>query len=64
MTARLEHVPGDKVSGDWTGDCPHLTDPVTGRRMKAQVFVAVLPYSGLIVCGRIKLYGVGTCFGR
>ena len=48
MTARLEHVPGDKVSGDWTGDCPHLTDPVTGRRMKAQVFVAVLPYSGLI----------------
>ena len=37
--ARLEHVPGDKVSGDWTGDCPHLTDPVTGRRMKAQVFV-------------------------
>ena len=48
VTARLEHVPGDKVSGDWTGDCPHLTDPVTGRRMKAQVFVAVLPYSGLI----------------
>ena len=31
VTARLEHVPGDKVSGDWTGDCPHLTDPVTGR---------------------------------
>ena len=48
VTARLEHVPGDKVSGDWTGDCPHLTDPVTGRRMKEQVFVAVLPYSGLI----------------
>lgn len=48
MTARLEHVPGDKVSGDWTGDCPHPADPVTGRRMKAQVFVAVLPYSGLI----------------
>lgn len=48
VTARLEHVPGDKVFIDWTGDCPHLTDPVTGRRMKAQVFVAVLPYSGLI----------------
>ena len=32
VTARLEHVPGDKVSGDWTGDCPHLTDPVTGRQ--------------------------------
>lgn len=48
VTARLEHVPGDKVSGDWTGDCPHPADPVTGRRMKAQVFVAVLPYSGLI----------------
>lgn len=48
VTARLEHVPGDKVSGDWTGDRPHLTNPVTGRRMKAQVFVAVLPYSGLI----------------
>ena len=48
VTARLEHVPGDKVSGDWTGDRPHPADPVTGRRMKAQVFVAVLPYSGLI----------------
>lgn len=48
VTARLEHVPGDKVFIDWTGDCPHLTDPAAGRRMKAQVFVAVLPYSGLI----------------
>lgn len=48
VTAHLEHMPSDKVFIDRSGNCPHLTDPLTGWRMRAQVFIAVFPRSGLI----------------
>lgn len=32
-------------------------DVAAWKRMKADKY-------GIVVCGRIKLYGVGTCFGR
>lgn len=45
-TLRVAHKPGERMEVDWAGSTMSLTDNITGERITAYVFVAVLPYSG------------------
>lgn len=44
-TMRITHKPGDAMQVDWAGDPLYITNPVTGERSPAHIFVAVLPCS-------------------
>lgn len=44
-TMHLHHQPGEKVEVDWAGNPAFYTDRETGEKIKALVFIAVLPYS-------------------
>lgn len=46
----LHHEPGRAMLVDWAGDTLDIVDAVDGVVSKAYLFVAVLPYSGLIYC--------------
>lgn len=48
LTARIAHSPGHTMQVDWAGTKMRLFDPVTGQGAKVSVFVASLPYSGMI----------------
>lgn len=48
LSARIAHEPGRTLLVDWAGLTAEWTDPVTGRRQPAYLFVACLPYSGWI----------------
>lgn len=48
VSSRMRHDPGAKMYVDWAGDVAFVTDRLTGRKAKAYVFVACLPYSGII----------------
>jgi len=48
LVAVLHHEPGRAMFVDWAGDTIPLVDPVTGGVAKAYVFVAVLPFSGMV----------------
>ena len=44
-TMHFRHKPGEQIEVDWAGDPAHFIDRDTGERVKAWVFVGVLPYS-------------------
>ena len=44
-TMHIPRKPGERIEVDWAGDPAYITDRVTGEKIKAWVFVAVLPYS-------------------
>lgn len=46
----MEYHPGDMIMIDFAGKKQHYVDVQTGERIECQVFVAILPYSGLIFC--------------
>ena len=48
LTAAITHVPGHTMQVDWAGTRMALTDPVSRRTTAVSVFVASLPYSGLV----------------
>lgn len=48
LTAPIAHVPGHSMQVDWAGTPMHLTDPISRTRTKVSVFVASLPYSGMV----------------
>ena len=48
LTAAIAHVPGHTMQVDWAGTRMQLTDPVSRRTTAVSVFVASLPYSGLV----------------
>ncbi|MCS5480985.1 IS21 family transposase [Corynebacterium sp. YIM 101645] len=48
LTAVITHQPGHTMQVDWAGTTMATTDPITGTRRKAYVFVATLPYSGMV----------------
>ncbi|WFP16208.1 IS21 family transposase [Citricoccus muralis] len=50
LVATLHHEPGRAVFIDWAGDTLQVCDAVTGEITKVYLFVAVLPYSGLVYC--------------
>jgi transposase len=48
LTAAIAHVPEHTMQVDWAGTRMQLTDPVSRRTTAVSVFVASLPYSGLV----------------
>lgn len=50
VVATLHHEPGRAMLVDWAGDTLPLSDAFTGEVTKAYLFVAVLPYSGMVFC--------------
>ena len=52
LTMRITHVPGHTMQVDWAGTKMAIFDPVTGTKATVSVFVASLPYSGMVfACG-------------
>jgi transposase len=47
-TLRLRHVPGEGLMVDYSGRPLKTKDRKTGKESKVEIFVSVLPYSGLI----------------
>lgn len=50
ISMHLEYDPGDMIMIDFAGKTLHYVDAATGEQIDCQVFVAVLPFSGLIFC--------------
>jgi transposase len=50
FSMHLEHKSGDKMMIDFAGKKPYYVDISTGEMIYCEVFVAVLPFSGLIFC--------------
>ena len=50
VSMHLEYQPGDMIMVDFAGKKQHYVDVYTGERIECQVFIAILPYSGLIFC--------------
>lgn len=50
LSMHLEYVAGDMIMIDFAGKKQHYVDPSTGERMECEVFVSILPFSGLIFC--------------
>lgn len=48
LTAPIQHVPGHTMQVDWAGSRMQIVDPITGQVTPVSVFVASLPYSGLV----------------
>ena len=50
LVATLHHEPGRAMFVDWAGDTIPLLDAGGGRPVVAYLFVAVLPFSGMVYC--------------
>jgi transposase len=50
VTMHLEYKAADMLMIDFAGKKQHYVDMQTGERFECQVFVAILPFSGLIFC--------------
>lgn len=48
LTSPITHVPGHTKQVDWAGTRMQVTDPITRTTTMVSVFVATLPYSGLV----------------
>ena len=48
LTAPIAHVPGHTMQVDWAGTTMTLTDPITRAVTPVAVFVATLPFSGMV----------------
>lgn len=48
LVAVITHEPGQEMYVDWAGDPMLISDPIDGTTLKAYLFVAVLPFSGII----------------
>lgn len=50
LSMHLEYQAGDMIMIDFAGKKQHYIEPSTGERIDCEVFVAILPFSGLIFC--------------
>jgi transposase len=50
LSMHLEYEAADMIMIDFAGKKQHYVDVATAERIECQVFVAILPYSGLIFC--------------
>lgn len=50
LSMHMEYKPGDMVMVDFTGKLLYYVDVETGERFNCEVFVSVMPFSGLIFC--------------
>ncbi|MEI2641453.1 MAG: IS21 family transposase [Candidatus Nanopelagicales bacterium] len=57
---RLHHEPGRAMFVDWAGDTVAIADAVTGEVVKAYLFVAVLPFSGMVFCRGFTTMGMDS----
>ena len=48
LTMPISHVPGHTMQVDWAGTKMALVDPLTRKATAVSVFVASLPYSGMV----------------
>ena len=48
LTARITHTPGHTMQVDWAGTRMRLFDPTGEQGAKVSIFVASLPYSGMV----------------
>ncbi|MBF9337678.1 transposase, partial [Microbacterium lacticum] len=48
LTLPIAHVPGYSMQVDWAGTQMQLTDPITRETTRVSVFVASLPFSGMV----------------
>ncbi|WP_257161943.1 hypothetical protein [Corynebacterium cystitidis] len=48
LTAKVIHSPRVTMQVDWAGTTMFLVDQVTAKRSKVSIFVACLPYSGMV----------------
>ncbi|XBH23120.1 IS21 family transposase [Jonesiaceae bacterium BS-20] len=48
LTAPIKHVPGHTMQVDWAGTKMQIIDPISRVTTPVSVFVASLPYSGLV----------------
>jgi transposase len=53
LSMHLEYVPGDMIMVDFAGKKQSYADVSTGEQIECEVFVAILPYSGLIFCNAV-----------
>lgn len=54
LSMHLEYSPGDMIMVDFAGKKQHYTDPDSGEMIACEVFIAVLPYSGLTFCKAVR----------
>lgn len=50
MAMHMEYTPGDMIMMDYAGKHLYYVDTSTGERIECEVFIAILPFSGLIFC--------------
>lgn len=50
LSMHLEYKVSDMIMIDFAGKLQHYIDVTTGERISCQVFVSILPFSGLIYC--------------
>ncbi|RGE14415.1 transposase, partial [Leucobacter sp. wl10] len=48
LTAPITHTPGHTLQVDWAGTQMRITDPISRQHTRVSVFVATLPYSGVV----------------
>lgn len=48
LTVPIAHVPGHTMQVDWAGTLMKVTDPITRALTAVPVFVATLPFSGMV----------------
>ena len=48
LTGPITHTPGRTMQVDWAGTRMMLTDPISQESRKVSVFVATLPFSGMV----------------
>ena len=48
LTLPIAHVPGHTMQVDWAGTMMQVTDPITRAVTPVAVFVATLPFSGMV----------------
>lgn len=48
LTTRVQHIPGHTCQVDWAGTKMQLVDSISKKITKVSIFVATLPYSGLV----------------
>ncbi len=60
LVATLHHEPGRAMFVDWAGDTLPIVDAVSGEAIKTYLFVAVLPFSGMVYCQGFTTMGMDT----
>lgn len=64
VSMHLEYNAADIMMVDFTGKKQYYVDTSTGERIECEVFVAILPFSGLIFCEAVlsqKTHDFATC---